>query len=150
MGGSAHAFTRRTHRRRWRVEEHFSHSGDSTRSRLSNPFLPVVLRRQTESAAGISGVGRIRQPHFAFWHTRRWNESAQLGFSPYPDDRRLGDRYRSSRRRKDNSRGVSRLDDNQWWRASGERETPRSDPGAVLSSARAAPAAGRRRELRNG
>ena len=76
-----------------------------------DPFLPIVLRRQTESAAGISGVGRIRQPHFALGHTRRWNESAQLGFGHHPDDRRLRDRYRSSRRRKDNSRSVSRLDD---------------------------------------
>jgi len=56
---------------------------------LSNPFLPIVLRRQTESAAGNSGVGRIRQPHFALWHTRRWNESAQLGFSPHSNDWRL-------------------------------------------------------------
>ena len=78
-----------------------------------DPFLPIVLRRQSESAAGISSVGRIRQPHFALWHTRRWNEFAQLGFSPHPNDWRLRDRYRSSRRRKDNSRSVSRLDDSQ-------------------------------------
>ena len=91
MGRSAYAFTRRAHRRRYRVEKRFSHSGDATRPGLSNPFLPIVLRRQTESAAGISGVGRIRHPHFALWHARRWNESAQLGFSPHSDDWRFRD-----------------------------------------------------------
>ena len=54
-----------------------------------DPFLPIVFRRQTESAARISGVGRNRQPHFALGHTRRWNESAQLGFSHHSDDWRL-------------------------------------------------------------